>query len=318
MTHPRRAGSTPTRLVVALVAIAGFAIAGCGVTGCAAASAGPASPDARRAHPTSPAAPTPADTAAPVAASGGPSASPAAETAGATPEVWAPEQGAPWQIAYAEMPALEPGVGVYDVDGEDAPADWVAAAEASGARTICYVNAGGWEDWRSDADAFPAPVLGEPLDDWEGERWLDTRQLDVLLPIMTARLDACAAKGFDAVDPDNVDGYGAETGFDLTRGDTVAYVRALAEAAHARGLSLGLKNAVEVLPELGGVVDFAVNEECVAYAECDAYAPMLADGKAVFHIEYAGDAAAVCAAVPAGFSTVLKDDELTAAVERCG
>ena len=93
------------------------------------------------------------------------------------------------------------------------------------------MNAGGWEDWRSDADAFPAPVLGEPLDDWEGERWLDTRQLDVLLPIMTARLDACAAKGCDAVDPDNVDGYGAETGFDLTRADTVAYVRALAEAA---------------------------------------------------------------------------------------
>lgn len=34
-------------------------------------------------------------------------------------------------------------------------------------------SAGTQEDWRSDADDFPAAALGEPLGDWEGEVWVD-------------------------------------------------------------------------------------------------------------------------------------------------
>ena len=43
------------------------------------------------------------------------------------------------------------------------------------------------------------------------------------------RLDLAAAKGCDAVDPDNVDGYANPTGFDLTGDDQLAFNRWLAE-----------------------------------------------------------------------------------------
>ena len=44
------------------------------------------------------------------------------------------------------------------------------------------------------------------------ERWLDVRQIERLAPILTDRLELCRDKGFDAVEPDNLDGYDNETG----------------------------------------------------------------------------------------------------------
>ena len=45
---------------------------------------------------------------------------------------------------------------------------------------------------------------------------MDIRRLSVLKPIMTRRLQMCARKHFDALEPDNMDGYGNQTGFKLT------------------------------------------------------------------------------------------------------
>lgn len=87
--------------------------------------------------------------------------------------------------------------------------------------------------------------------------------------------------------------------------------------AHAHGLGIGLKNAVEVIPEALPLVDFAVNEECLAYHECAVHAPMLAAGKAVFHVEYSGKIAGICASIPRGFSTVRKHLSLDAWSESC-
>ncbi len=66
---------------------------------------------------------------------------------------------------------------------------------------------------------FPAEVHWQSAGGWAGEYWLDIRQIDLLGPIMEARLDIAAAKGCDAVDPDNVDGYTNDTGFNLTCAD---------------------------------------------------------------------------------------------------
>ena len=66
------------------------------------------------------------------------------------------------------------------------------------------MSAGSSEDWRPDDDRFPDRVRGKKLDGWPGEHWLDIRQLDVLKPIMRARLDRSRGKGFDGVDFDNV------------------------------------------------------------------------------------------------------------------
>ncbi len=184
-------------------------------------------------------------------------------------------------------------------------------------RVICYVNAGAWEDFRPDRDAFPAGVLGEG-NGWEGERWLDIRQLDVLRPLMAARFDLCREKGFDAVEPDLLDGYLNETGFPLTAEDQLAYNRMIAGLAHERGLSVGLKNDLPQVPELVGDFDFAVNEECAEFGECAALTPFTEAGKAVFHVEYALGTDEFCAATTAlGLSSMAKNLDLDAWRDPC-
>jgi hypothetical protein len=104
---------------------------------------------------------------------------------------------------------------------------------------------------------------------------------------MEKRLNMCAAKGFDAVEFDNVDGYTNRSGFPLTSADQLAYNKFLATAAHERGLSAGLKNDVDQLESLWRHFDFAINEQCNQYSECAEYEDFfIANGKAVFQIEY--------------------------------
>lgn len=164
----------------------------------------------------------------------------------------------------------------------------MSSLHSRGRKVICYISAGSWEDWRPDANRFPSDVLGDS-NGWPGERWLDIRRLDVLGPIMEARLDLCKSKGFDAVEPDNVDGYTNRTGFPLTSADQLRYNRFLADAAHARGLSVGLKNDLEQVEALLPSFDWALNEECFRYRECSLLRPFIDAGKAVFHVEYGSD-----------------------------
>jgi len=205
---------------------------------------------------------------------------------------------------------------VFDID-LDVPESTLLDLKARGRRLICYVSVGAWEDFRSDAGDFPAEVLGEP-NGWPGERWVDIRRTDVLGPLIERRFDRCAERGFDAVEPDNVDGYANDTGFPLTYTDQIVFNRFVAAAARARGLSVGLKNDLEQVADLHPYFDFAVNEECVAYGECHLLEPFTAAGKAVFHVEYSGSVAEMCRATAGRrFSSLLKSWDLDAALQRC-
>jgi hypothetical protein len=202
--------------------------------------------------------------------------------------IWAPAPSTePWQLQLQGKVDLSVEAAVYDVDGADTPASKVARIHARGARAVCYFSAGSYENWRADKERFPARVLGEPLEGWPGERWLDVRERDVLLPIMRQRMKRCARKGFDAVDPDNVEGYRSRSGFQLSGRDQLRYNRALAREAHALGLAIGLKNDLGQVPQLVGDYDFAVNEQCFQYRECERLRPFIRAGKAVFNVEYA-------------------------------
>ena len=161
-------------------------------------------------------------------------------------------------------------------------------------------------------------MLGKELDGWPDERWLDIRQWDQLEPILAARFDQCRAKGFDAVEPDNVDGYSNESGFPLTADDQLTFNRRIADLAHARGMSVGLKNDVEQAAALEPSFDFAVNEECMRYDECEMLRPFLQAGKAVLHVEYDLDPSEFCAKAKAmGLSSMHKPLELGADRRPC-
>ena len=124
---------------------------------------------------------------------------------------------------------------VYDVDLFETPAETVQELNDAGRLVICYISAGSFEPYRPDSDQFPAEVIGEPLEGFEDERWLDVRAIDVLGPIIEDRLDLCAERGFDGVEFDNVDGFSNETGFDLSAEDQVAFNEWLAGEARDRG-----------------------------------------------------------------------------------
>ncbi len=199
---------------------------------------------------------------------------------------WQPRPGLAWQWQLdGKVDATAADVPVYDIDGFENDAEDVALLHRAGRKVICYINVGAWEDYRPDKDAFPRSVLGGP-NGWEGERWLDIRRISVLRPIMERRFDMCREKGFDAVEPDLMEGYNDDTGFPLTARDQLRYNRMIADIAHERGLAVGLKNDLPQIPQLVEVFDFAVNEQCAQYGECARLKPFIEAGKAVFHVEY--------------------------------
>ncbi|MEO4048688.1 endo alpha-1,4 polygalactosaminidase [Pseudomonas sp. CAU 1711] len=182
---------------------------------------------------------------------------------------------------------------VYDIDLYDTSRQSITSLKGQGRIVICYFSAGTWEDWRPDAKLFPKAAIGKALPEWPGEYWLDIRRGDVR-KLLAKRLDLARSKGCDGVDADNVDGYGNDNGLKLTRTQQIDFNRWLAAEAHKRNLSAGLKNAVELLPQLATHFDFAVNESCYQYQECAGYAAMRAQGKPIFIADYRGYSTRLC------------------------
>jgi hypothetical protein len=205
----------------------------------------------------------------------------------ATNALWVPPKGSTVAIQYGGK-KLDTSVAasVYDVDGFDTTAATVAGLHAQRRHVVCYIDVGTWENWRSDADKFPSAVLGKPDGHWAGERWLDIRQTSILEPLMKARFQLCKSKGFDAVDPDNIDGYTNKTGFPLTAAEQLTYDTWVASAVHAIGLSVDQKNDPGQTKNFGTAFDFAVVEQCFQYDFCKTYAPYSAEDALVLDIEY--------------------------------
>jgi hypothetical protein len=207
---------------------------------------------------------------------------------------------------------------MYDLDLFDTPQAMIDQLHDDGRRVVCYFSAGSWENWRPDADHFPENVLGNELEGWPDERWLDIRRLDLLGPIMAVRLDLAVQKGCNGMDPDNVDGYANNTGFPLTASDQSTYNTWLANQSHTRGLAVGLKNDLDQIPNLVTYFDWQLNEQCFQYNECDLLLPFIQANKPAFVIEYQGNTTDFCPQANAmNFDALKKHLELDAWREAC-
>jgi hypothetical protein len=252
------------------------------------------------------AASVPADATAPAVIEAG---SPGLADAGA----WRPARKTSWQWQLQGRIDTSVDVEMYDVDLFDVAPSTVDALRREKRVVICYFSAGSREPNRPDVARIQPSEIGKSMAGWPGERWLDVRSKNIR-EIMRARLDLAVKKRCDGVEPDNVDGYDNETGFDLRAGDQIDFNAFLADEAHRRGLSVGLKNAGDLAAKLEPRFDWALNEECVSKGECKKYRTFLAAGKQVFHVEYVermADAkrrlADICGrADTQGFSTLVK------------
>jgi len=202
---------------------------------------------------------------------------------------------------------------MYDIDLFDNTAATIQKLHSDGRFVVCYFSTQ-YENWRPDAASFTSAVLGKNLDDWAGEKYVDIRS-PVVRSIMTSRMALAVSKGCDGVEPDNVDGYQSSTGFPITAADQLDFNKFIASAAHAVGLSVGLKNDVDQATSLEPYFDWALNEQCKEYGECDTLDAFITSGKAVFNTEYSGSGSSVCPyMVGIKFSSLVKTLDLTAAI----
>lgn len=214
-----------------------------------------------------------------------------------TAGLWRPTSSASitwnWQLQGTISTASPPQV--FDFDGFDNTAATVDALHAQHTIAICYIDVGTNEPDRPDSKLFPAADNGSPVAGFTIEHWLDIRDIAGLEPIVRERMQMCASKHFDAVEPDDVDGYTNSTGFPLTATEQLTYNRMVAAEAHAAGLSVGLKNDVDQVAALEPSFEWALDEQCNEFSECGTLAPFTAAGKAVFNAEYKGSTSTFCA-----------------------
>jgi hypothetical protein len=190
---------------------------------------------------------------------------------------------------------------------------------------ICYVNAfqtqpeqAHW--WRQEHPNLLVRKAGRTVQDpdWPGEYLLDTStptKRAALLKIVGPWLDGCARKGFDAVEPDNLDSWTRRGASDvLTRSGNVSFARLLVHRAHSDGLAIAQKNTPQ-LKSAGRTsigFDFAVAEECEVYGECGRYTA--AYGRSVIEIEYTDNGRAAyaraCRSRSGKHSIILRDRDV--------
>ncbi|KNC78547.1 hypothetical protein SARC_09031 [Sphaeroforma arctica JP610] len=159
----------------------------------------------------------------------------------------------------------------------------------AGHYVVCYIDLGTAEDWRPDYDQL---VKYCPEDSaYSDERWLDITQWE-FAPIMDDRLQEAKDKGYMGLEYDNIDceSYGANCvpgeSISSLKPYEIAYLTYLADKAHDLGMSVGMKNAVDLITTIGDKFDWAINESCAAYNECGLYEPFKQANKAVFGVEY--------------------------------
>jgi hypothetical protein len=218
-----------------------------------------------------------------------------------------------YQIGGAYPPRA--GVRIVDRDRTVTP--------AKGYYNVCYVN--GFQTQSAEAKWWRAHHDDLLLRDAKGAYVVDGEWHEQLLDTSTAAkraalaeivggwIDGCAAKGYDAVEPDNLDSY-SRSKKRLTLSDNKAFARLLIARAHAAGLAIAQKNTAELRsegPKLG--FDFAIAEECQVYDECGVYTKPYKNR--VFEVEYPdnggrGNFARACRARGARVSVVYRDRDV--------
>ncbi len=203
--------------------------------------------------------------------------------AGGAFAIWAPTPGLSWQWQLSGSLDTSFDVDVYDIDLVETTPKQIQDLHTAGRKVVCYFDTA-YEPGRPDSASLEA-YKGNPVDGWPGQYWVDIR-VQAVVDVMISRIELAQQKDCDGVEADDVDSRSNDPGFPITKADQEGFIRVLVKAAHDHGLAYGLKNDLDEVPDLVGDADFAINEECFQYNECDALKPFITANKAVFQTEY--------------------------------
>jgi hypothetical protein len=173
----------------------------------------------------------------------------------------------------------------------------VGALHALDDKVIGYIDAGTAETWRPDYPQYQSfnsscggCLLGKPVGGFRDEFWLNintnvsgtnpnTGQTETaqqfILDELAARLAKARSADVDAIEFDNVDAYQNKTGLTISAATQEQFDAAIANLAHTAGFAVGLKNDLGQANDLQPYFDFAINEQCWQYRECNFPAPGL-------------------------------------------
>ncbi|KAJ7281782.1 glycoside hydrolase family 114 protein [Mycena rebaudengoi] len=173
--------------------------------------------------------------------------------------------------------------------------DFEGGKAEPGLYNICYVNvfqsqpgtAKKW--WEDNASNLLLKENGQLLLDKKWDEYIfDTSTAanrEALAKIVEPWINTCVSKGFNAIEPDNLDTFD-RYGAHLTKENNLAFARLLSDYAHSKGLAFAQKNTALLVnaDKVAGGFDFAIAEECGNFKECSAYTSLY--GNFVLEIEY--------------------------------
>lgn len=238
-----------------------------------------------------------------------------------------------WQIGAATEAdiGVPAGVKLLDVDGFATSAAKVASLESAGIYTVCYINAGSYQPGLPDSAEYPDSLKIQADPDWPGEYFLDVTDVfepgSVLATILRARFKMCKDKGFDALEPDNLQNdenvtSGTKT---ITLSEQLDFNGWVADEAHAAGLAVFQKNGPDkvLLKDRTGKMmvekfDGILNEQCQQFSECDPLGEYSKRGKLALDVEYKAGLTVDCAASAKLQINALKKDLLLVGMNASG
>jgi hypothetical protein len=199
----------------------------------------------------------------------------------------------PWQIQFQGRIDTSVRARFFDIDGDE-EARTVRALQRRHRKVACYINAGAWED--SEPTRAPSRLNAR-----EGVRGIPGGALAGHPPDRSAGADP--ARPQRRVPGEGLRRRGSrqpqrlenDTGFPLTATDQLGFNTWLANEAHARELSIGLKNDGPQAGTLAPYFDWVIVEECIEQRDCGEYAPFTRAGKPIFEIEYRKPTRRTCA-----------------------
>ena len=131
----------------------------------------------------------------------------------------------------------------------------------------CYFSVGTAEPWRPDYNKTAWKPLGlGNLPQFQDEYWLDLTKIEDIKVLMTPRFERARQMGCDAIEPDNTDCYeNSECKNPMKKKYPDANVKQLQidycvwqiDIAHRLGMSISLKNSMDLVPVLSHLYDFA-------------------------------------------------------------
>ena len=204
-----------------------------------------------------------------------------------------------WQIGAGSVAniTVPTGVTLIDIDGFDATAAKVAELKQRGIYTVCYINAGSYQPGQPDSSQYPSYLKIQADPDWAGEYFLDVTDVfkpnSVLAALLNARFKMCKDKGFDALEPDNLQNDENVSGGRITKQQQIDFNGWVADSAHRYGLAVFQKNGPDnvLLKDRTGKMmvekfDGILNEQCQEFNECAALAEYPKRGKLALNVEY--------------------------------